>query len=65
MILIQKNNDRSNTMTITLNGNAEEVAQEYVALTLKLHDDFPVVLDRANWYLEDILKLRKEVQKND
>ena len=65
MILIQKNNDRSNTMTITLNGNAEEVAQEYVALTLKLHDEFPVVLDRANWYLEDILKLRKEVAKND
>ena len=65
MILIQKNNDRSNTMTITLNGNAEEVAQEYVALTLKLHDEFPVVLDRANWYLEDILKLRKEVRNND
>lgn len=65
MILIQKNNDRSNTMTITLNGNAEEVAQEYVALTLKLHDEFPVVLDRANWYLEDILKLRKEVANND
>lgn len=65
MILIQKNNDRSNTMTITLNGNAEELAQEYVALTLKLHDEFPVVLDRANWYLEHILKLRKEVAKND
>jgi hypothetical protein len=52
-------------MTITLNGNAEEVAQEYVAITLKLHDEFPVVLDRANWYLEDIIKLRKEVAKND
>lgn len=65
MILIQKNNDRSNTMTITLNGNAEEVTQEYVALTLKLNDEFPVVLDRANWYLEDIFKLRKKVQNND
>lgn len=65
MILVQKNNDRSNTMTITLNGNAEEVAQEYVAITLKLHDEFPIVLDRANWYLEDILKLRKEVANND
>ena len=65
MILVQKNNDNSNTMTITLNGNAEEVAQEYVAITLKLHDEYPVVLDRANWYLEDIIKLRKEVAKND
>ena len=65
MIHIQKNNDRSNTMTIALNGNAEEVAQEYVALTLKLHDEYPIVLDRAQWYLDDILKLRKEVIKND
>lgn len=62
MIYIQKNEDDSNTMTITLSGNAEEIAQEYVALTLKLHDTYPVVLDRANWYLEDIIKLRKEVE---
>ena len=62
MIYIQKNEDDSNTMTITLSGNAEEVAQEYVALTLKLHDTYPVVLDRANWYLEDIIKLRKELK---
>lgn len=65
MILIHKNNDGSNTMTITLNGNAEEVAQEYVALTLKLHDDYPIVLDCAQWYLDEILELRKEVMKND
>ena len=65
MIHVQKNNDNSNTMTITVNGNAEEVAQEYVAITLKLHDKCPEVLDRANWYLEDIIKLRKEVLKND
>ena len=65
MILIQKNNDGSNTMTITLNGNAEEVAQEYAALTLKLNDMYPIVLDRAQWYLDDILELRKEVIKND
>lgn len=64
MIYIQKNEDDSNTMTITLSGNAEEVAQEYVALTLKLHDTYPVVLDRANWYLEDIIKLRKEVEND-
>ena len=64
MIYIQRNKDDSNTMTITLSGNAEEVAQEYVALTLKLHDTYPVVLDRANWYLEDIIKLRKEVDND-
>lgn len=61
MIVIQKNQDNSNTMTITLNGNAEEVAQEYVALTLKLHDEYPVVLDRAQWYLDDILKVRRSI----
>lgn len=56
MIYITRNKDDSNTMTITLSGNAEEVAQEYVALTLKLHDTYPVVLDRANWYLDNITK---------
>ena len=59
MIVIKKNQDGSNTMTITLNGNAEEVAQEYVALTLKLHDEYPVLLDRAQWYLDDILEIRR------
>ena len=64
MIHIVKNKDGSNTMTITLNGNAEEVAQEYVALTLKLNDEYPVVLDRAQWYLQDIQALRKEVEND-
>ena len=57
MILVEKNNDGSNTMSITLNGNAEEIAQEYVALTLKLNDNYPIILDRAQWYLEDIRHL--------
>lgn len=64
MIYIEKNKDDSCTMTITLSGNAEEVAQEYVALTLKLNEEYPVVLDRANWYMEDIQALRKEI-RND
>ena len=64
MILIKKNNDGSNTMTITLSGNAEDIAQEYVALTLKLNDEYPVVLARAQWYLDDILELRKEVDND-
>lgn len=38
MIYILKNKDDPDTMTITLSGSAEEVAQEYVALTLKLKD---------------------------
>lgn len=64
MIHIEKNKDDSCTMSITLMGNAEDVAQEYVALTLKLNEEYPVVLDRANWYLEDIQALRKEI-RND
>lgn len=65
MIIIKKNEDGSNTMTVTLNGNAEEIAQEYVALTLKLNDMYPAVLDRAQWYLDDIMELRKKVREDD
>lgn len=64
MIIIKKNKDDSSTMTITLNGNAEDIAQEYVALTLKLNDEYPVVLSRARWYLDDILELRKEIDND-
>ena len=65
MIIIKKNEDGSNTMTVTLNGNAEEIAQEYVALTLKLNDMYPAILDRAQWYLDDIMELRKKVREDD
>ena len=64
MIYIVRNEDDPSTMTVTLEGDGETVAQEYVALTLKLHDLYPVVLDRAQWYLEDIAKLRKEVNND-
>ena len=64
MIYIVRNEDDPSTMTVTLEGDGETVAQEYVALTLKLHDTYPAVLDRANWYLEDIIKLRKEVEND-
>ena len=64
MIEVHKNEPYDGTMTISLYGNAEEVAQEYVALTLKLHDEYPVVLDRAQWYLEDVLAIRKEIQND-
>lgn len=45
-------------MRIDLNGNAEQTAQEYVGLTIKLLDEYPVILDRAQWYLEDVHSLR-------
>lgn len=64
MILVTKNKDNSNTMAITLLGSAEEVAQEYAAITLKLNDEYPAVVDRAIWYLEDINALRKEVEND-
>lgn len=64
MIQVEKNKPYDGTMTISLYGNAEEVAQEYVALTLKIHDEYPMILDRAQWYLEDILELRKEVDND-
>lgn len=46
---------------VFLKGSPEEIAQEYVALTLKLHDSYPVILDRAKWYLDDILELRRTI----
>ena len=64
MIKITKNKDGSGTMTIDIKGNAEEIAQEYVALTLKLNDIHPIILDRAQWYLMDILEIRKEVEND-
>ena len=64
MIIIKKNVEDPSTMSITLNGNAEDIAQEYVALTLKLNDEYPAVLDRAQWYLDDIMEIRKEL-RND
>ena len=65
MIKVVKNDDGSNTMTIDLYGNAEEIAQEYVSLTLKIHERYPAILDRAQWYLEDILELRRRIREDD
>lgn len=64
MIIIKKNEEDPSTMCITLEGDGETVAQEYVALTLKLHDTFPAVLDRAECYLSDIIELRKELNND-
>lgn len=63
MIKIIKNVYDHTLMDIELKGDAESIAKEYVALTLKLHDEFPIVLDRAQWYLEDIMELREQLRK--
>lgn len=68
MIVIRRCSDDPGFMQIDLTGNAEVIAQEYVALTLKLLDEYPIILDRANWYLKDIGKLRmikKEVDNEE
>ena len=59
MIKVEQNSKDHTLMDIVLKGNGEQVAQEYVALTMKLADEFPVVLERAQWYLEDIQAIRK------
>lgn len=64
MIKIFRNEDDPTTMTIDLHGDAETIAQEYVALTLQLNDKFPSIFNRAQWYLEDIKDLRKEVDND-
>ena len=48
MIKVVKNDDGSNTMTIDLYGNAEEIAQEYVSLTLKIHESYRLYLIGLN-----------------
>ena len=56
MIKIYRNEDDPTTMTIDLHGDAETIAQEYVALTLHLNDKYPMILKRAQWYLERFKK---------
>ena len=56
MILTKKNNDIDNSFTVSLRGNAEEIACEYVAITLKLRDEYPAILDRAQFYMEHIIE---------
>ena len=59
MIKVEQNSKDHTLMDIVLKGNGEQMAQEYVALTMKLADELPVVLERAQWYLEDIQAIRK------
>lgn len=59
MIHIERCKDDPALMQIDLQADAETIAQEYVALTLKLLENYPRILDRAQWYLEDINALRR------
>ena len=58
MIRVEQDKKDPQYMKVDLHGNAEQIAQEYVALTLKLLDNYPIILDRAQWYLDDIKSLR-------
>ena len=43
---------KMNEMEINIFGNAEDVACEYAALTEKLWEITPQVLERVQWYFE-------------
>ena len=55
MITIKRNEDNKNTMNISIVGNAEDVAAEYAALTLKLMREYSTVWDRAMYYVERVM----------
>ena len=54
MIEIKKAADDGSFMDVTIKGNAEDVAMEYAALTLKLKKEFYHIYDRAIWYLKHV-----------
>ena len=58
MIQVRRDPEDVCMMRIDLQGSAEQIAQEYVGLTLKLNDELPYILKRAQWYLEDMHSLR-------
>ena len=59
MIKVDRCKDDPSMMQIDLVSDAETISQEYVGLTLKLMEQYPMILDRAQWYLEDIAALKK------
>lgn len=56
MIKIVRDADNRDLMNITINGNAEDVACEYAALTLKLMHLYGPVFGRAMDYVDRIMK---------
>lgn len=55
MIRIERDNDSKNTMNVSIVGNAEDVAVEYAALTLKLMQEYGPVWDRAMDYVDRVM----------
>ena len=55
MIRIKRNEDNKDTMDISIVGNAEDVAAEYAALTLKLMQEYRPVWNRAMDYVERVM----------
>ena len=65
MIKVERDPLDNAFMRIDLIGNAEQIAQEYVGLTLKLMDVYPYILKRAQWYLDDIDMIRAITKDED
>jgi hypothetical protein len=61
MINIKQNKDIKDTMDVSIVGNAEDVACEYAALTLKLMHQYGPVFDRAMDYVNKIMKEELEL----
>ncbi len=54
MIIIKQNEDKM--MNVLIKGNAEDIANEYAALTYWLMIKHPIIFDRASDYLEKAIK---------
>lgn len=52
MIKIVRDVDNRNFLNVTIKGNAEDVACEYAALTLRLMHQYGPVFDRAMDYVD-------------
>ena len=50
MIAIYKDYDKN--MKVKVEGNTEEVAQEFVAVTTYIIEKYPTIYDRVAWYLQ-------------
>jgi hypothetical protein len=55
MIKIKRDEDSKDTMNISIVGDAEDIAKEYAALTLKLMREYGPILDRAMDYVKCVM----------
>ena len=54
MITIKRADNKM--MDVHIKGNAEDIANEYAALTYWLMTKYPMIFDRASDYLERVIK---------